>query len=123
VSFDVFLQRFGPGEANSEALLAILKPHLVDSARGFDLRFDDGDAAIYGLNDLGSGFMVNHITGKEAWDLLVAVAGQGGMAILPVGCPAVVTSEDRLADLPDGLREDARVVHTGADLVRLIESA
>jgi hypothetical protein len=123
VSFDVFLQRFGPGEADSEAVLAGLKPYLVESDQGFDLRFDDGDAAIYGLDDPGSGFMVNHISGGQAWDVLVAVARRGGLAILPVGCPAAVTNEDQLSDLPDRLRENAKVVHTGEDLVRLIESA
>lgn len=31
----------------------------------------DGKADLYGYDDLRSGFMANHISGNEAWDILV----------------------------------------------------
>jgi hypothetical protein len=120
VSFDVYLMRFRPGEPDAEAMADLLKPY-VDGSR--NLRFDDGNAAIYGLDDLGSGFMVNHVSGLQAWEVLVAVARQGGLAILPVGCPTAVTSEELISDLPEELRSEARVIHSGEDLLRVIESA
>ncbi len=38
--------------------------------------------------------MVNHVSGKEAWAVLAAVAHEADMAILPVGCPSAVPRED-----------------------------
>jgi hypothetical protein len=120
VSFEVYLMRFRTGEPDSESLADLLKPYMADS---YNLRFEDGKAAIYGVDHLGSGFMVNHVSGLQAWEALVAVARQGNLAILPVGCPAAVTSEELICDLPEELRSEARVVRSGEDLVRLIESA
>jgi len=103
-------------------LVDILKPHLFASKDGhFDLHFDDGSAAIYAGDPLANGFMVNHRSGRQPWDILVAAAHQGEMAIMPVGCPAAVTSEDLLVDLPEELRAQARVIRSADDLVRLVE--
>ncbi len=59
VSFDLFFQRFEGGEAadsDQELLGRLLQPYLADTGYGFsDLRFSDGNAAIYGVDDLGSG--------------------------------------------------------------------
>lgn len=81
VSFGVFFQRFEAGEAadsDQELLGRLLQPYLTDTGYGFsDLRFSDGNAAIYGVDDLASGFVVNHVSGKEAWAVLAAVAHEG----------------------------------------------
>jgi len=127
VSLDVLLQLFraeGGAEADRELLARLLQPYLVRIGPGStDLRFADGDAAIYGTDDLRSGFMVNHVSGRQAWDVLVAVARQAGLTILAVGCPAAVPSESLLTDLPAELRHDAVVVRSGEDLMRMIEAA
>lgn len=53
--------------------------------------------------------MVNHLTGVEAGELVVAAARSGTFAILPVGCPACL-ADDRLAvNFPVGLHTEARV--------------
>jgi hypothetical protein len=127
VSFDVFLQRFrngGSAEADRELLSKFLRPYLVDSGHGFhDLRFGDGHAALFGYEDLGSGFMVNHLSGKEAWNFLVQVAMEASLTILATGCPAVVPRRDLIEHLPDELGEAAVVIDCGADLLRLVESS
>jgi hypothetical protein len=120
VSFDVYLMRFRPGQPDDEAMAELLKPYVDVPC---NLRFADGKAAIYGLDHLGSGFMVNHVSGLQAWEVLVALARQGELVILPVGCPTAVTSEELISDLPEELRSAARVVRSGGDLLRLIESA
>lgn len=127
MSLDVFLQGFRQGDAASadeEKLAGLLQPYLVETPHGFpQLRFDDGDAAIYGLEDLASGFMVNHVSGRQAWDVLVAVARAADLAIMPVGCAVAVPSEAMLSELPEELRRDAVVVAGGDDLLREIEAA
>jgi hypothetical protein len=42
---------------------------------------------------------------------------------MPVGCPTCVTSEDRLSDLPEGIRDEVKVISSGADLLAAIRSA
>ena len=122
----MFLQKFERGKgglADAELLAQLLTPHLVETGHDSRLRFADGDAAIYGLENLGSGFMVSHVSGEQAWDFLADVARQAGLAIMPVGCPVAVIGECLLDDLPDELRDDELVVASGAQLLDLIRSA
>lgn len=64
--------------------------------------------------------MVNHAKGDIIWDILVTVAAIGPFAIMPTGCPACVTEESMLADLPPPIEEDARVISSGSELLRVI---
>jgi hypothetical protein len=127
VSFDVFLQGFRQGDAanaDEEKLAGLLQLGLVETPTGLpELRFDDGDASIYGLEDLASGFMVNHVSGRQVWDALVAVVRAADLAIMPVGYAVAVPSETMLSDLPEELRRDAVVVASGDDLLREIGAA
>ena len=123
----MFLQRFRATEAagaDRDVLSRLLQPYLGENWTGSAvLQFGDGGAAIYGADDLASGFMVSHVSGRQALDVLVAVACQAGLTILAVGCPAAVPREDLIGDLPAELRQDAVVVRSGEDLVRVIEAA
>jgi len=127
VSFDVFLQKFEAGsaaQADAPLLALLLAPHLIETGHGlFGLRSSDGGAAIYGLEDLGSGFMVNHVSGERAWDLLADIARQAALTIMPVGCPVAVADENLLDELPDELREGAIVITSGRQLLDVIRSA
>ncbi len=127
MSFDVFLQGFRQGHesnANQKKLAELLKPYLVETQQGLpELRFDDGDAAIFGVDDLASGFMVNHVSGRQAWDVLVAVARTANLAIMPVGCRVAVATEALISELPEELPRDAVVVASGEDLRREIEAS
>ena len=87
------------------------------------LCFPDGEADVYGLDDLASGFMVNHASGLGVWSVLVEVARRGELAILPVWCPAAVTSQDVLHQLPSELVGDAVILATGAGLLASISSS
>jgi hypothetical protein len=77
---------------------------------------------VYGIEDPASGLMVNHASGREIWTVLVQLARAVGFAVMPVGCGTFVFSEDALADLPDGVPEPIRVLASGEDLLRAVES-
>jgi hypothetical protein len=85
------------------------------------LTASDGSADLYGYDELGSGFMASHISGIEAWEIIVRAAKASGLVIIPVGCPTCVTSEATMADLPEELASDVRLVDTGAGLRSVIE--
>lgn len=127
VSFDIFFLSFRSGRtapADRELLDRLLRPHLADTGHGFpQLHFGNGEAAIYGTDRLQDGFMVNRVVHTvEAWDVLWAVAREGGLVIFPVGCPVAVPREDLVDELPEVLRDEAVVVQSGRDLMRLIET-
>jgi hypothetical protein len=67
--------------------------------------------------------MVNHVSGRQVWDALVAVVRAADLAIMPVGYAVAVPSETMLSDLPEELRRDAVVVASGDDLLREIGAA
>jgi hypothetical protein len=69
------------------------------------------------------GFMVNHVSGREAWDVLFAMASRAHLAILPVGCATVATSAADRAGLPPELMADAVVLRSGAELLASIEAS
>lgn len=126
MSFDVFIQRFRGGDA-ADADDELVRRALASAMRqdpvgGFaELTTDDGGADCYGI---GSGsLMVNHCTGAQIWDLLVAAAAAAGLTIIAHGLPTVVTDPAHIADLPPALRDDVAVLRSGADLLRAIGNA
>ena len=75
---------------------------------------------MYGYDDLESGFMINHAAGDAIWDLIVALASAGPLAIMPVDCPTCVTDSSMLADLPPEFARATVVVSSGSDLLQVI---
>lgn len=126
MSFDVFFQRFRNGNAapgGGEAMRSVLAPHIAraEPENSFaHVVFGDGAADVYLSDD---SMLANHIAGEQPWDLLVEGAKAAGWAIMPVGCPVLVTDESDRAHLPDGLGEDAVNVLTGKDVVRAINGS
>ncbi|WP_182113145.1 hypothetical protein [Actinotalea sp. JY-7876] len=124
MSFDVFVQRFvdgQPAQADSAALHALVAPHVLRTEPEFnfaELGFEDGTADLYGIGDLATGFMVNHVSGELAWDLFAQVLEVGSMTLLPMGVPAIVCSEAVRAHLPDDFIAGAVIVSSGAPLPR-----
>ena len=94
VSFDVFFQRFSNGETDpggGDAMRRVLEPFIVSEKREHRfarIELGDGGADVY-LD--GDDMMANHVTGLQAWDLLVQGALEAGWVILPVGCPTCIT--------------------------------
>lgn len=128
MSFDVFVQAFHDGHAgltDADAVRAVLAPHVVGGTGGGGARLvtSDGGADLFGYDDLDTGFMVNHIEGSEAWELIVRAAAASGLAIMPVGCPVCVTADESVSDLPAALAGDARVVESGAALLAVVRGA
>lgn len=129
MSFDVYAQRFVNGEAaeaDSDVLRTLIAPHVVRTEPEFDLaelHFDDGTADVHSIGEPGTGFMVDHVGGDLAWDLLAKVVEAGGMTLLPVGAPPMVFSEAMRAHLPQDLASEAVIVTSGADILRAIAEA
>ncbi|GIG38744.1 hypothetical protein [Cellulomonas phragmiteti] len=129
MSFDVFVQRMVQGElatADSDVLRELIAPHVASTDPASDLaqlRFDDGTADLYGFGEPGAGFMVNHVTGRQAWDLVAAIAARADMTLMAPGVPPLIASESTRAHLPDGLGDDAVVVTSGADIIRAFSDA
>ena len=124
MSFDIFLQRFRAGDAapaDATLIRTLLGPYVSERPPGsVTLRLTDGEADLYGWDDLATAFMVNHVSGEQAYDVLFEVALRAGLAIMPVGCPTAVTSEETVADLPTELAGDVVVVRSGAELLSSI---
>lgn len=129
MSFDVFVQRMVNGElaaADSDVLRELIAPHVTSTEPESDyaqLRFDDGTADLYGYGDLGSGFMVNHVSGRLAWDLVATVATRCDMTLMAPGVAPMISSEPTRAHLPDGLGEEAVVVTSGAEILEVFAAA
>jgi hypothetical protein len=126
VSFDVFFQGFDQGEpvrSGGSRMRDVLAPCIrrkEPDTSFLSIEVGDGTADVY-LDD--NDMLANHITGRDPWDLLVRGAAAAGWVILPVGCPTCLTHEDQKHHLPDELREGAVIVRSGADLLRVIETA
>lgn len=124
----MFLQPFhhgDAGQADAALLLDLISPFIADREIGTpyaELRFVDGSADLYGLDDLGDGFMVNHISGENAWDVLVEVARRADLVIMPTGCPTLVCRAGLLAHLPEELRDETVVVSSGAHALTVVRA-
>ena len=127
MSYDVFLQAFRRGEAattDGAAAFAILEPAISGRDGGWAcVRTADGGADVYGIDDPSTGLMVNHAEGHRIWDVVHDLALAAGYAVMPVGCPTCVTSDDVRKHLPTGIAESAIVVGSGAEIRAAIESA
>lgn len=125
MSYDVFFQGFTGGDAaagGGDDVQAMLAPYitLAEPEHSFvRIEVEDGGADVYLSDDH---MMVNHAGGTATWDLLVRAAIKANWTILLPGGPPAVTDESQRAQLPVELAEDAVLVTTGGDLLRLIES-
>lgn len=124
MSFDIFLQAFRDGQASHHdpaAVRRMLTPFLSAPPSDSFARVvtADGEADVHGIGD-PSGLMFNHVEGERAWQLIYEVAREAGLVIMPVGCATLICSAAGKGDLPEELRADVRVVHSGADLLRAI---
>jgi len=100
----------------------VLAPHIVreEPENSFVLvRHGDGEADIYLSPDA---MMANHVTGTDPWDLLVRGARAAGWVIMPVGCEVCITEESDRTHLPEGLHEEAILVSSGAELLRVVQA-
>jgi hypothetical protein len=126
VSFDIFLQRFHEGDAvegDGQAILSLLEPLIKERSSGFGRAVtEDGGADIYGLDHPEVGVMINHAEGVRIWDLIVELARVGGMVVMPVGCPVCGVDPEAGRHLPPKA-PPFEVIESGADLLRVIETA
>ena len=128
MSLDVFLQGFRNGDsANGDgaAVRKVLDPFIVESGDTWaNVATVDGNAEAYGLDDVSTGLMFTHLSGREIWDVVFDVARAGGFVVMPMGCPVGVLNEADIEHLPTSLVEDAGVVivTAGADLLQLVEN-
>ena len=84
------------------------------------VEYGDGSADIHISPDA---MKADHVTGKDPWDLLVRGAKAAGWVIMPVGRPTCITDPSDRTHLPDGLDDEAILVTTGAELLRVIRQS
>jgi hypothetical protein len=121
MSFDIYVQGFAGGDAaplDAESLGELIHAHAVRNGDEIvRLSFDDGEAEFYCARGLGSGFMVNHASGRLVWDFLAEIIVRCGATVLPIGAPPMVGSVVAIRELPEVLAENAVVVTTGAEML------
>jgi hypothetical protein len=124
VSFDVFLQAFEDGEVaqvDADLVTDLVDPLVVESVGGFvRIRTRDGGANLHGYDYPSTGLMLNHISGREVWQVLADVARSAGLVVMPVGASVCVPSGTMIFDLPIELRQDVAVIGSGADLLAVV---
>jgi hypothetical protein len=126
MSFDIFLQAFKAGDGatgDGAAARAVLRPLLPHGEAGGFIETSDGTADVYGLDDADPGLMFNHVRGRQAWDVIYAAAHAGGFAIMPAGCVTLLPDEAMRNELPEFVPEPVLVIHSGAELLAVIESS
>lgn len=129
MSFDIFVMRYRDGDSGApmdvEAFRTVFGPHIrLDDSDGFCrvVAPDGGEADLYArLEPPFTSLMVNHFASGQVLDLVVAFARDADAVLLPPGCPTCITHESQLDHLPEDMRDDVRIVHTGADLEAAIE--
>lgn len=120
MSSDVFIQAFSKGDPTHirvEAVRALADPYVVERSEGFaSIQTPDGGADFLGYGDDG-GLAVIGASGREIWDLVVAIAQVTGAAIIPVGRPPLVVDAMRVKDLPEEVQASVGFVTTGTELM------
>ena len=129
MSFDLFAQRFADGQASGIPLpevLDVLRPFLVIGPEddGFcrTRTSDAGEADFYVGGDPG-GFMVNHFSNGETFELIRLAASSGGLVLFGAGTPAMLTDRRQLEHLPEQLASGPPLpvlVGSGPELEALI---
>ncbi|GIH24013.1 hypothetical protein Aph01nite_23230 [Acrocarpospora phusangensis] len=125
MGYSVFLQRFRGGDAarvDGARLWELLQPCVYekneDSVR---IRTPDGgEADIHGRTE---GLMVTRFSAGEVTDLLVRLAHELDLVIMPQDLPALLVRESQRRHLPEDLAGDALVIETGADLTEALPLA
>jgi hypothetical protein len=123
---DIFVRAFG--DAADRDGLPVRR--LLLEAGGFrvaeDGSIDVGGTAVHGLPIAGrpfAGLTFAHVT-EAALGLVVAVAREADMVILPVGCPACVVFEHQRAQLPaEFAGHGVELVETAAQLASVVRGA
>jgi hypothetical protein len=112
VANDVFVQAFERGVPvlmHAEAVKPLVEPYVLEVTADFaQLKTSDGGASLYGYGDDG-GLLFADPTGGEIWEVVLTVARVNGAAIVPIGQPAIVADPEVLSDLPEDLRDGAKV--------------
>jgi hypothetical protein len=113
VAYEVFVQAFEAGIPvlmRSEAVAPIVEPFIIERSAEFaQVKTADGGADLYGYGDDG-GLLVANPSGGEIWELVLAIARVNGAAIIPIGEPAIVVDEEVRKELPEDMRDTARLV-------------
>ena len=113
MAYEVFVQAFEAGIPvlmRSEVVEPIVAPFIIERSAEFaQVKTSDGGADLYGYGDDG-GLLVANPSGGEIWELVLSIARVNGAAIIPIGEPAIVVDEEIRKELPEDMRDTARVV-------------
>jgi len=123
MSNDVFIQAYAggsPAPIRVQAIVAVAQPFVIEESPGFALiQTQDGGADFLGYGD-DSGLAVVGASGREIWDLVVAITQVTGAAILPAGRPPLVVDLATIQEMPEEMRASAGLVTTGEELMGIL---
>lgn len=85
------------------------------------LKTADGEADCYGLGS--DSLTINHASGRIIWDIVVNVAKEANLAIMPAGCAVCIVDQSARNHLPPELQDDVIYVRSGADLLDVIHGS
>jgi hypothetical protein len=131
VSYSVFLQRFRGGDSarvDNARLWELLQPYVVsyeNNVKFVQLRaLDGGEADLHGV-DPGrtDGCRFTRYSAGEITDLMVRLAHELDLVIMPQDLPVFLVRESQRRHLPEDLAFDALVIETGADLTEALALA
>lgn len=111
-----------------EALHTLFGPHVHSEEPEFHLWTihapDGGEAQVYADTSTSdfSGFVISRFSTGLVLDLLVQCARRSDAVILAPGCPTMITSSEQHAQLPEELRDDARLVQVAADVEVILKA-
>jgi hypothetical protein len=127
MSFDIFFQRFPGGDlpkSGAAMVAAYLAPMVkLRDASWARIATVDGQADVFGMDRLATGFMMNHASGRAVWDVMFELARIGGYAVMPVGCGTCITDDLDPSQLPAEVPHPIKVVRSGQDLLDVVERA
>lgn len=127
MSFDLFAEAFDHGRAAEiarSAVFDVLRPFITvgpEEDRFCRTRTSDAGEADFYVGD--SGFMVNHFSSGETFELIRLAASSNGLVLFAPGLPAMLTDADQAEHLPQALASQPApvVIETGAEIDALIE--
>ena len=123
MSFDLFLMGFRDGDVavlDGDRVAAALEPYLRRRGVQEILAVGAAEGQIYGLDDLTTGFMVNHMD-PALYDVLYAVSVACDLVVIAPGYPIALVDDAQRAHLPANVDMPAVLVRSGAELRDLPE--
>jgi hypothetical protein len=117
-----------PAEMPAEAFETTFRRYVTSSEPEsglFEIEVPDGGTAVLYTDvedEPMASVMISRFSPGQVLDLAIEFARRADAVLLPAGCPVLIVTEAKRADLPEALRESALVVASGADIESVFAS-